>query len=69
MVVSSLVETTFAGPAQIADLDAVQLAAHLFGDDLAAGQNGDVLEHGLAAVAKAGRLNGNQAFRACRAVC
>ena len=36
----------------------LELEAELLGDDLAAGEDGDVLEHGLAAVAEAGGLDG-----------
>jgi hypothetical protein len=42
---------------QVLDRHALQLAAHLLGDHLAAGEDGDVLQHGLAAVAEAGRLD------------
>ncbi len=38
--------------------DAVELEAEFLGDHLAAGQDGDVLQHGLAAVAEAGGLDG-----------
>ena len=37
--------------------DVLELEADLFGDDLAAGEDGDVLEHGLAALAEAGGLD------------
>ena len=40
-------------------LRVLELQAHLFGDDLAAGEDGDVFEHALAAVAEAGRLDGH----------
>src|SRR6202034_1648910 len=46
-----------AGPAEHVDVDAVQLEADLFADDLATGEDGDVTEHGLAAVAEAGGLD------------
>ena len=36
-----------------------ELHAGLFGDDLTAGQNGNVLKHRLASVAEPGRLDGN----------
>src|SRR5712691_1768963 len=42
-----------AGRAQHVELGAVQLEADLFADDLTAGQDGDVAQHGLAAVAEA----------------
>ena len=60
IVVSSLVDDDAAGAAEVLDLRAVELAADLLGDDRAAGQDGDVLEHRLAAVAEAGRLDGER---------
>jgi hypothetical protein len=57
MVVSSLVLTILSAAAQVFQLDALQLAAQFLGDDLATGQDGDVLQHGLAAVAKARGLD------------
>jgi hypothetical protein len=42
------------GTAEVANLDAVEFAAEFFGDDGAAGEGGDVFEHGFAAVAEAG---------------
>ena len=48
-----------AGPAELGDLGVGQLEAHLLGDHLAAGEDGDVLEHALAPVAKARRLDGD----------
>jgi hypothetical protein len=56
IVVSSLVTTTFlAGRAR--ELDLLELDAEVLEDRLAAGQDGDVLQHRLAAVAEAGRLD------------
>src|SRR4051794_33750007 len=46
-----------AGPAELRDLGVLELEAHLLGDDLAAGEDRDVLEHALAAVAEARSLN------------
>src|SRR5690606_14964834 len=43
--------------AEIGDLHGLQLAAPLCGDHLTTGEHGDVLEHGLAAVAEARRLD------------
>ena len=40
------------------------LRPDLLGDDLAAGEDGDVLEHGLAALAEAGGLDGDRLERA-----
>ena len=39
----------------------LELEADLLGDHLAAGEDGDVLEHGLAALAEAGGLDGHRA--------
>src|SRR5580692_6728383 len=46
-----------ARPAENVQVDAVQLEADLFADDLAAGQDGDVAKHGLATVTEAWRLH------------
>src|SRR5215217_3886636 len=48
-----------AGAAQLRDLRVLELEAHLLGDDLAAGEDRDVLEHALAAVAEARGLHGD----------
>ena len=53
-----------AGRAEHLEADLVELEADLLGDDLAAGEDGDVLEHRLAAVAEAGRLDGDDVERA-----
>src|SRR4051812_8430157 len=42
-----------AGAAELRDLGVLELQAHLLGDDLATGEDGDVLEHALAAGAPA----------------
>src|SRR5215213_3285235 len=47
-----------AGPPEQVDGDVLELEADLLGDDLAAGEDGDVLEHGLAAVAEPWGLDG-----------
>ena len=54
--------------AQILNLDALELDAEVFGDRLAAGQDSDVLQHRLAAIAKAGSLDGSD-VQACHAAC
>ena len=46
------------GAAQVLQLHALQLDADIFRDGLAAGEGGNVFEHGLAAVAEARRLHG-----------
>ena len=53
-----LVDADLLGPAELADLDVFELDAEFFEDGLAAGDDGDVFEHGLAAIAEAGRLDG-----------
>ena len=58
MVVFSFSITTFLARPSIADVDVFELDAEVLGDELAAGEDGDVLEHGLAAIAEAGRLHG-----------
>src|SRR6476469_1720875 len=44
-------------PAEHVQVDVVQIEADLLADDLAAGEDGDVTEHGLAAVTDAGGLD------------
>ena len=46
----------------------LQLNAQLLGDDLTAGQNRDILQHRLAAVAEARRLDGDAGERAAQLV-
>ena len=53
-----------AGLAQHVEVGLVELEADLLGDDLAAGEGRDVLEHRLAAVAEAGRLDRDDVERA-----
>ena len=57
IVVSSLLRDDPARPAEIVERGVLELLAELLGDDLAAGQDGDVAEHLLAAVAEARRLD------------
>ncbi len=63
-----LVDRDALGAAEIAHGDVLELEAELLGDDLAAGEDGDVLEHLLAAIAEARRLDGG-AVRACHGAC
>src|SRR5690606_9552619 len=56
------------GLAEHVEGDVLQLDAEVFRDDLAAGQDGDVLQHGLAAVAEAGGLDGGDAKAAAQLV-
>ncbi len=46
----------------------LQLDAQVFGDELAGGQDGDVFHHGLAAVAEAGSLDGDDVDGAAQLV-
>ena len=61
-----LVDGDLLGLAEIADLHVLQLDAQIFRDGFAAGQDRDVLQHGLAAIAEARSLNGRDiaAYRA-----
>src|SRR5690242_9622213 len=54
--------------AEIVERGVLQAAAGLFGDHLAAGQHGDVLQHGLAAVAEARGLDGEHVEDAAQLV-
>ena len=54
-----LVDLDLLGTAQVLELDVFELDAQVFEDRLAAGQDGDVFEHGLAAIAVARRLDGS----------
>ena len=53
-----------AGPAQHVEGDVVELEADVLGDDLATGEDGEVLQHGLAALAEAGGLDRDRLERA-----
>src|SRR5205823_7296787 len=53
-----------AGPAQQVDTGVLELEPDGLADDLATGEDRDVLEHGLAAVAEAGRLYCDRSERA-----
>src|ERR1035438_4526251 len=59
-----LVDGDFLGLAEIGDLNVLQLNAEILGDGFAAGQSGDVLQHGLAAIAEARSLDGRDLQRA-----
>ena len=52
-----LVDHHLLGAAEHVDRDVLELDAEIFADRLAAGQDGDVLQHGLAAIAEARRLH------------
>ena len=57
IVVLSLSIVTFLAWPRSSQADVLELDAQVLEDRLAAGQDGDVLEHGLAAVAVAGGLD------------
>src|ERR1035437_4086616 len=57
-----------AGPAEHVEVDVLQLQADFLADDLATGQDGDVTEHGLAAVAEARGLDGHRLEQAAHLV-
>src|SRR6266852_2225649 len=63
-----LVDGDLLGAAEVLKLDVLELDAQVFGDGLAAGEGGDVFEHGLAAVAKAWGLDGGALQRAAQLV-
>ena len=68
MTVSSLRRDDAAGAAEVGDLRVLELAAHVLGDEGAAGEDGDVLEDRLAAVAEARGLDGERVDRAAQLV-
>ena len=53
-----------AGPTEQVEGGVLELEADLLGDDLAAGEDGHVLQHRLAAIAEAGGLDGDGGERA-----
>ncbi len=63
-----LVDDDLLGAAEVFPGDVLELDAEILGDHLAAGEDGDVLEHGLAAVAEAGGLDGADVERAAELV-
>src|SRR4029077_12143923 len=63
-----LVHRDLLGLAEVTDLDVLQLDAQVFGDGLAAGEGGNVLQHRLAAIAEAGSLDGRDLQRATQLV-
>src|ERR671916_1568047 len=57
-----------ARPTELVDLRVLELEAELLGDDLAAGEDGDVLEHPLAPITEARRLDRSRGERAAQLV-
>ena len=68
MVVLSLSATTFSARPRSCQGGGFQLAAGLFGDDLSAGQDGNILQHGFAAVAEARGFDGQDVQHAAQFV-
>ena len=68
IVVLSLSIVTFFALPRSSSLRFSSLRPEILGDGLAAGERGDVLEHGLAAIAEAGRLDGRGLQRAAQLV-
>ena len=68
MVVLSLVDRHALGLAQHVERDVLELDAEVLADHLAAGEDGDVLQHGLAAIAEARRLDGRDLQAAAQLV-
>src|SRR5690606_33796718 len=56
------------GLAEVGQLDVFKLDAEVFGDAAAAGEDGDVFQHGFAAVAEAGGLDGDDVEGAAQLV-
>ena len=56
------------GATKVAQLDGLELDAEVLGNAAATGEDGDVFEHGLAAIAEAGSLDGGDIQRAADAV-
>src|SRR6185312_4265570 len=63
-----LVDHHLLGAAEHGEVDVLELDAEVFRDRLATGQDRDVLQHGLAAVAEARRLDGGDLQAATQAV-
>ena len=63
-----LVDADPLGAAEHVERDVLELDAEVFGDHLAAGEDGDVFEHRLAAIAEARRLDGRDLEAAAQLV-
>jgi len=63
-----LIDGNFLGAAQFIESHVFQFDTEIFGDGLPAGENGDVFEHGLAAIAEAGGFNRGALQRAAQLV-
>src|SRR6266850_1199561 len=63
-----LVDGHFLGATQVLELDVLELQAQVLGDGLAAGEDGDILQHCLATIAETRRLYGDGLQRAAQLV-
>src|SRR5262249_11279337 len=63
-----LVDGDLLGLAEVRHLNVLELDAEIFGDGLAAGEDGDILQHGFAAIAEARSLDGRDLQRATQLV-
>ena len=68
IVVFSLSIDDALGAAEVFELEVLELDAEVFGDATATGEDGDVFEHGLAAIAEARGLHGGDVERAAELV-
>ncbi len=68
IVVLALVHRDLLGPAQVFERQILELDAQIFADQRAAGQDGDVAQQGLAAIAEARRLHRTDVERAAQLV-
>ena len=68
IVVFSFSMRTFLARPSICERHVLELDAEVLGDHLAAGEDGDVLEHRLAAIAEARRLDGRDLEAAAQLV-
>ena len=63
-----LVDGDLLGPAELLERDVLELHAEVFADQRAAGEDGDVAQHRLAAIAEARRLHGTDVEHAAELV-
>ncbi len=63
-----LVDRDLLGPAEVLEREVLELQAQVLADQRAAGQHGDVAQHGLAAIAEARRLDGTDVQHAAELV-
>src|SRR5690606_10287081 len=63
-----LLDAHLLGAAEHVDTNVLKLDTEVFGDDLTTGEDGDVFQHGLAAIAEARRLDGSDLQAAAQLV-